>query len=110
MGIVNVENIDNNDGDYSCQIRALQSIQGMLIVIWPGTEIVMTPAQAQLSVLVSFSAGWLFTVTEDDPGAQGVTVFGTQGAGVKRTGGGLLVAGLVGLLHIPNGGIFTFGL
>ena len=70
----------------------------------------ITPPQIQFSIEESFSAGKLFTVTVAEPGAQGDTVFGTHGEGVNITGGGLLVAGLAGLLHIPNGGMFAFGL
>ena len=44
------------------------------------------------------------------PGAHGALVFGTQGAGVKKTGGGRLVAGFATELHIPKGGIFALGL
>ena len=63
-----------------------------------------------MSVDELFSAGKLATITVDEPGFQGATVFGTQGAGVNRTGGGLFVAGLATLLHIPNGRIFALGL
>jgi len=64
----------------------------------------------QLSVEVLFSAGKFVTITVAEPETHGATVLGTQGEGVNRTGGGLLVAGFAGLLHIPNGGIFTLGL
>ena len=57
-----------------------------------------------------FSAGRFPTSTVGEPGAQGETVFGMQGAGVKNTGGGFIVAGLVGLLHMPNGIILLIGL
>ena len=84
--------------------------QGTMMVAWPGFVMVMTPLQRQLSMDVLLSAGKLLTSTVGEPGIQGATVFGTQGAGVKNTGGGLFVAGFVGLLHIPKGGIFTVGL
>ena len=70
----------------------------------------MTPPQMQLSVEELLSAGKLLTMTVDEPGVHGETVFGTQGDGVNSTGGGLLVAGFAGELHIPNGMMLVFGL
>jgi hypothetical protein len=61
-------------------------------------------------VEVLFSAGYPPTNTVGLPGAHGAEVLGTQGAGVKKTGGGRLVAGLATLLHIPNVGMFAIGL
>lgn len=43
-------------------------------------------------------------------GAQGAVVFGTQGAGVNKTGSGRFVAGLTTLLHMPKGIMFALGL
>ena len=37
-------------------------------------------------------------------------MFGTHGAGVNNTGGGLFVAGFKTLLHMPNGRMLTIGL
>jgi len=48
--------------------------------------------------------------TVGDPIIHGEVVTGTQGAGVKNTGGGLFVAGFTTEEHIPKGMIFTMGL
>ena len=78
--------------------------------VCPGLTMEMTPPQAHMSLEELFSAGNLFTKTVGAPGAQGATVLGTQGAGVKTTGGGRLVAGFNTLLHMPNGIILLLGL
>jgi len=57
-----------------------------------------------------FKAGNPPISTVELPGIHGADVFGTQGAGVKNTGGGRTVAGLAGLLHIPKVGTFAPGL
>ena len=66
----------------------------------------MTPAHKQLQVQALSSAGWPPIVTAGDPGTQGEAVAGMQGFGAK---GGVLTAGFAGLLHRPNGLMFTKG-
>lgn len=80
------------------------------MVVCPGFVIVITPPQIQTRMEALLSAGKLAIKTVGHPGIHGDVVFGTHGAGVKFTGGGLFVAGLAGLLHIPNEAIFTNGL
>jgi len=58
----------------------------------------------------SLKAGILATRVLTAPGTQGAAITGTQGAGVKRTGGGLLVAGLATELHMAKVGRLTTGL
>src|SRR5205823_4334564 len=60
----------------------------------------------QLQVQALSSAGRPPIVTAGDPGTQGEAVAGMQGFGVK---GGVLTAGFAGLLHRPNGLMFTKG-
>ncbi len=71
---------------------------------------VITPAQLHMHLEASFKAGILAITFVGTPGTQGAEVTGVQGAGVKITGGGRLVAGLATELHIPKGGMFTMGL
>jgi len=80
------------------------------MVVCPGFTIVITPPHIHINVDELFIAGKLLTKTVGEPGAHGVSVRGTHGAGANITGGGLIVAGFAGLLHIPNGGMFTLGL
>ena len=70
----------------------------------------MTPPQAQLSIQVLSTAGIPPMSTLGQPGFQGPAGTGTQGAGVKSTGGGRLVAGFATLLHMAKGGTFALGL
>jgi len=59
---------------------------------------------------VLLNAGSPPNSTVELPGLQGAGMLGTQGAGVKNTGGGFTVAGFAGLLHIPKVGMFAPGL
>lgn len=73
----------------------------------------MTPPQVQTSFEVSFKAGKLLTGFVGEPGAQGATVFGTHGIGVRTPAAAVVaeaVAGKAGQLHTPNGLMFTMGL
>ena len=71
----------------------------------------ITPAPTvHIAFDVLSSAGIFEISTVGEPGAHGADTAGVQGAGVKKTGGGLFVAGLLGLLHMPNGGTFAPGL
>ncbi len=58
----------------------------------------------------SFNAGMFAINFVGAPGTHGAAITGVHGAGVKNTGGGLLVAGLTTELHIPKGRILTKGL
>jgi hypothetical protein len=71
-----------------------------------------TPAHKQLQVQALSSAGRPPIVTAGDPGTQGEAVAGMQGCGVKTPKAADVAAmtcGLLGLLHRPNGLIFTKG-
>lgn len=73
----------------------------------------ITPVHKQRQVLVSFSAGMLPIITVGEPGIHGAGIAGTQGIGVKTPAAAVvavITAGLVGELHIPNGGMLTMGL
>jgi hypothetical protein len=66
-----------------------------------------------INVELSFNAGLLATKTVGEPGTHGADVTGTQAAGVKTPNFAAVAAataGLLGVLHIPKGGIFTTGL
>ena len=67
----------------------------------------------QLSVQVLLTAGILAIMTVGLPGAQGVTVFGIQGMGVKTPSAAVVAEATVGLaseVHMPKGKILTMGL
>jgi hypothetical protein len=59
---------------------------------------------------IASSAGMLPIRQPEDPGAQGAAITGTQGAGVKSTGGGRFVAGFATLLHIAKGKMLVMGM
>ena len=65
-----------------------------------------------MHLLELLSAGMPLTSTVAQPGAQGAVVTGTHGIGV-RTPSAAAVAeatvGLLGVLHMPKGGMFTIG-
>ncbi len=81
-----------------------------MVCVCPGFKIEITPPQTHMSLELLFRAGKFPASTVGEPGAQGAGITGTQGAGANITGGGLIVAGLAGQLHIPKGGIFPIGL
>lgn len=65
-----------------------------------------------VSLLLSFKAGMLPIKTVGAPGVQGAAVAGTHGAGVGTPIAAAVAAitvGLLGLEHMPNGGMFTIG-
>ncbi len=82
------------------------------MVTWPGNMMVMTPVHMHMQVQVLVSAGKPLIRTIGDPGVQGLAVAGTHGPGTGAPIAAALAAmtaGLVGLLHIPNVGIFAIG-
>jgi len=73
----------------------------------------MVPPQSHFSVEVSFSAGALPSSTVGHPVTQGQAIAGRHGIGVSTPIAAEVAAataGLVGLEHIPKGGMFTIGL
>ena len=81
-----------------------------MTVNWPGMVNCITPPHVHISFDILSIAGKFPINTVGVPGIQGETVFGTHGAGVNNTGGGLFVAGFATLLHIPKGRMLTIGL
>lgn len=69
----------------------------------------ITPPQAHIHLEVLFRAGKLLIRTVGEPTIQGAGVTGTQGPGVKNTGGGRRLDGLAGELHTPKGGMLAIG-
>jgi hypothetical protein len=66
----------------------------------------------QFSVLVALSAFIPLIITVAEPGDQGDTVTGTHGTGVSTPLAAEVAAataGLLGVLHIPKGGMFVMG-
>ena len=71
-----------------------------------------TPAHPHMHIEVLFSAGMPPINTLGDPGVQGAGITGTHGMGVRTPMAAAVAAatvGLVGDMHIPNGGTFTIG-
>lgn len=72
--------------------------------------ILITPPQAQLHIAVLGKAGNKPIFTRIAPGAQGVTITGTQGMGVSTPeAAAAATAGLAIAVHKPKGGIFAIG-
>jgi len=72
----------------------------------------MTPSQVHISLEVLFKAGIPPMRKRGDPGAQGASVTGTQGCGVKIPKAADVAEATWGLaieLHIPKGIILTMG-
>lgn len=72
----------------------------------------MTPAHAHMHLLLLFKAGKIPSSTVGDPGAQGATVTGMQGMGVRTPRAAAVAATTVGLakeVHIPKGKILAIG-
>jgi hypothetical protein len=70
------------------------------------------PAQAQVSLLLSLSAGIFPIRTVGAPATHGAAVTGTHGIGVSTPNAAAVAAmtvGFDGLEHMPNGGMFTIG-
>jgi hypothetical protein len=85
---------------------------GTISVVVAGIGIWITPPQVQAHLLVLFKAGIPRTSTVGEPGAHGAGITGTQGCGVKTPEAADVAEATAGLaieLHIPNGGMFTFG-
>jgi hypothetical protein len=85
----------------------------MLVVIWPGEVIWITPPQLHMHLLVLFRAGILPTMTVGEPGAHGELVTGTQGMGVRTPKAAVVAEATVGFasdMHMPKSGILAIGL
>jgi hypothetical protein len=85
---------------------------GTISVNCPGTEMLITPAHRHMSFELSLRAGMLAIRTVGAPGAQGATVLGMHGMGVRTPKADAVAAATVGLArleHIPNGMMFTMG-
>lgn len=85
---------------------------GICTVNCPGLRIEITPAQAHMHLLLLFKAGKVPSNTVGDPGAQGATVTGMQGMGVRTPRAAAVAAATVGLamdVHIPKGRMLTIG-
>jgi hypothetical protein len=86
---------------------------GTIVWVWPGTTTWITPPHWHINFELLLSAGWLEINTVGAPGTQGAVVTGTQGCGVNTPIAALVAAataGLVRVVHIPKGAIFTMGL
>ena len=73
----------------------------------------ITPPHMQAQVEVLSNAGIPPSITVAAPGAQGATVFGTHGMGVKTPRAAAVADATVGLasdMQTPKVGIFTIGL
>ena len=84
-----------------------------MCVTWPGTVMLITPAQLHIHFEVLVSAGWPWIITVSDPGAQGAAVTGTHGIGVSTPSAAAVAdatSGLARLWHIPNGMMFVIGM
>ncbi len=78
----------------------------------PGLVIEMTPPQVHMHLDVLVRAGILPISTIGEPGTQGAGVTGTHGIGVNTPHAAavaLATVGLLGLWHMPKGGMFTIG-
>jgi len=86
--------------------------QAVCVCICPGLEIVITPPHAQLHMQVFVNAGAPLICTVGDPGDQGDVVTGMHGCGVNTPIAADVAAATCGfdkVVHIPNGGMLTFG-
>jgi hypothetical protein len=86
--------------------------QATLVLTVPGTVIWISPAHVHMHLLVLLRAGMPPIVTVGDPGVQGSVIAGTQGAGVSTPSAAAvseITSGLVGALHMPNGGMLSIG-
>ncbi len=84
-----------------------------ITVVWPGDVIVITPPHAHMHWQVLFNAGMLLISTSGTPGTQGAAVTGTHGMGVstpKAAAVAAATAGLLGVVHMPNGGMLAIGM
>jgi hypothetical protein len=86
---------------------------GTVTVIWPGWTIEMTPPQVHMHLELLLRAGIFLRRTLGEPGAQGLDVTGTQGAGVGVPNAAAVAAataGFVWVMHMVKGMIFTTGI
>jgi len=82
-------------------------------LVVPGFVIVITPAHMQVSMAVWSMIGLLLTNTVGTGGTQGAVSAGTHGIGVSTPSAAAVAAittGLVGDMHMPNGGTLAIGL
>jgi hypothetical protein len=73
----------------------------------------MTPPQMHMHFELLSSAGMFAIMTVGEPGTHGAGVFGMHGIGVSTPSAAAVSAatvGLAGLVHMPNGMMFTSGL
>ncbi len=93
--------------------NAIQRItHGIISVNCPGTVTWITPPHMHISWHVLSKVGLPPSNTVGAPGTQGATVTGTHGIGVNTPSAAVVAAataGLVGVMHIPNGATFTIG-
>src|SRR5277367_3787016 len=90
------------------RIHALRapSDQGIIVVVCPGSVMVITPAHMHVHIEMLLSATLLEMPTGIDPGVQGDDVAGMHGCGVSTPIAAAVAAatcGLAGLMHMPNG-------
>lgn len=81
--------------------------------VCPGFTTCIIPPQLHISFEELFSAGKFPIITVGDPGAQGATVKGMHGMGVKTPNAAAVAEATVGFAsdwHIPNGAILSIGL
>jgi len=86
---------------------------GTVTVICAGCVIMISPAQAHISLQLVSSAGKPAIVTVGVPGVHGAVSTGIHGAGVNTpiaAAVSAITAGLLVLMHMANGGTFTIGL
>jgi hypothetical protein len=72
----------------------------------------MTPPHWQVKVQLLVRDGFPPIMTVGDPGVHGAVVTGMQGCGVRTPWAAVVAAatcGLLSVVHIPNGMIFTMG-
>ena len=84
-----------------------------MVLVWPGLTTWMTPPKEHISLELLLRAGILAINTVGAPGAQGATVTGVQGMGVKTPRAAAVADATAGLdmeVHMPKGRIFTKGL
>ena len=89
-------------------------VYGIFTVNSPAVTNVITPPHVHIRVLILSSDGALSSNTGGDtaPGIHGAGVTGMHGIGVRTPNAAAVAAataGFVGVMHIPNGGMFTIG-